>query len=134
MRGRWVRFPCLSSSHLFLLSILLTAQWAGMVRIAFLMDAAPQLSDLGLPFRAGLDDLVRPSSFSSSPVHHLSDTCRHSYSSLRIQISLVPLYGDALSALLSLYGVVLGTFHPLLRSLLYLSLLPSITYPSISLP
>jgi hypothetical protein len=46
---------------------------------AFYMDAAPALSDLGLPFRAGLDDIV----------------------------SLVPLYGDIVSGLLQLYTVFL---------------------------
>ncbi|KAL7409317.1 hypothetical protein BDY24DRAFT_419032 [Mrakia frigida] len=47
---------------------------------AFLMDASPLLTDLGLPFKAGLDDIV----------------------------SLVPLYGDALSAVLGFYGLWLA--------------------------
>jgi len=46
---------------------------------AFYLDAAPVLSDLGLPFRAGLDDII----------------------------SLVPLYGDIVSGILQLYQVFL---------------------------
>jgi hypothetical protein len=46
---------------------------------AFYLDAAPVLSDLGLPFRAGLDDII----------------------------SLVPLYGDLLSGVFQLYQVFL---------------------------
>lgn len=41
------------------------------------MDAAPVLADAGLPFRAGLDDII----------------------------SLVPLYGDIVSGVLQLYQV-----------------------------
>lgn len=44
------------------------------------MDASPLLSDLGLPFKAGLDDVI----------------------------GLVPLYGDALAFVLGLYGVWLA--------------------------
>lgn len=47
--------------------------------VAFYLDAAPILSDLGLPFRAGLDDII----------------------------SLVPLYGDIVSGILQLYQVAL---------------------------
>ncbi|WVQ84542.1 hypothetical protein IAT38_006696 [Cryptococcus sp. DSM 104549] len=45
--------------------------------VAYWLDAAPVLADLGLPFRAGLDDII----------------------------SLVPLYGDLISGLLQLYQV-----------------------------
>ncbi|ORX39411.1 hypothetical protein BD324DRAFT_329992 [Kockovaella imperatae] len=45
--------------------------------IAFWLDAAPLLSDLGLPFRAGLDDII----------------------------SLVPIYGDIVSGFIQLYQV-----------------------------
>ncbi|CAD6569189.1 MAG: hypothetical protein TREMPRED_005090 [Tremellales sp. Tagirdzhanova-0007] len=45
--------------------------------VAFWLDAAPLLSDLGLPFRAGLDDII----------------------------SLVPLYGDIVAGVLQLYQV-----------------------------
>ncbi|WWC72177.1 uncharacterized protein I206_106137 [Kwoniella pini CBS 10737] len=48
--------------------------------IAFWLDAAPVLADLGLPFRAGLDDII----------------------------SLVPIYGDLLSGILQLYQVWLS--------------------------
>ncbi|CDZ98177.1 Protein of unknown function DUF4112 [Phaffia rhodozyma] len=48
--------------------------------MAFFMDASPLLSDLGLPFTAGFDDII----------------------------SLVPLYGDALAAILGLYGIYLA--------------------------
>lgn len=47
--------------------------------VAFYLDAAPALSDLGIPFRAGLDDII----------------------------SLVPLYGDLVSAIFQLYQVLL---------------------------
>ncbi|GMK56782.1 hypothetical protein CspeluHIS016_0306220 [Cutaneotrichosporon spelunceum] len=48
--------------------------------VAFYLDAAPVLADLGLPFRAGLDDII----------------------------SLVPLYGDIVSGLMQLYQVWLA--------------------------
>ncbi len=48
--------------------------------VAFYLDAAPMLSDLGLPFRAGLDDII----------------------------SLVPIWGDVLSGLMQLYQVWLA--------------------------
>ncbi|WWC64769.1 uncharacterized protein I303_107381 [Kwoniella dejecticola CBS 10117] len=48
--------------------------------IAFWLDAAPVLADLGLPFRAGLDDII----------------------------SLVPIYGDLISGILQLYQVWLS--------------------------
>ena len=48
--------------------------------VAFYMDAAPLLTDLGLPFRAGLDDII----------------------------SLVPLWGDIVSGILGLYQVWLS--------------------------
>ncbi|WRT70067.1 uncharacterized protein IL334_007061 [Kwoniella shivajii] len=48
--------------------------------IAFWLDAAPVLADLGLPFRAGLDDII----------------------------SLVPIYGDLVSGILQLYQVWLS--------------------------
>ncbi|BEI84254.1 hypothetical protein CcaverHIS002_0408580 [Cutaneotrichosporon cavernicola] len=48
--------------------------------VAFYLDAAPVLSDLGLPFRAGLDDII----------------------------SLVPLYGDLVSGIMQLYQVWLA--------------------------
>lgn len=44
------------------------------------MDAAPLLTDLGLPFKVGIDDLV----------------------------SLVPIYGDVIAGLLQLYQVLLS--------------------------
>lgn len=47
--------------------------------VAFWLDASPALADLGLPFRAGLDDII----------------------------SLVPLYGDIASGILQLYAVYL---------------------------
>ncbi|WOO81004.1 uncharacterized protein LOC62_03G004532 [Vanrija pseudolonga] len=47
--------------------------------VAFWLDASPALADLGLPFRAGLDDII----------------------------SLVPLYGDIASGVLQLYAVYL---------------------------
>ncbi|KAK4683907.1 hypothetical protein P7C73_g6303, partial [Tremellales sp. Uapishka_1] len=48
--------------------------------VAFWLDAAPLLSDLGLPFRAGLDDII----------------------------SLIPLYGDLASGILQLYQIYLS--------------------------
>ncbi|KAK8853364.1 hypothetical protein IAR55_004068 [Kwoniella newhampshirensis] len=45
--------------------------------VAYWLDASPLLADLGLPFRAGLDDII----------------------------SLVPIYGDILSGILQLYQV-----------------------------
>ncbi|EIW72184.1 hypothetical protein M231_01843 [Tremella mesenterica] len=51
--------------------------------VAFWLDAAPLLSDLGLPFRAGLDDII----------------------------SLVPIYGDILSGVLQLYQVWLSFIY-----------------------
>jgi len=48
--------------------------------VAFWLDASPLLSDLGLPFRAGLDDII----------------------------SIIPLYGDIASAVLQLYQVWLS--------------------------
>jgi len=48
--------------------------------VAFWLDAAPVLADLGLPFRAGLDDII----------------------------SLVPIYGDIASGVLQLYQVWLS--------------------------
>ncbi|KAJ9103365.1 hypothetical protein QFC19_004464 [Naganishia cerealis] len=48
--------------------------------VAFWLDAAPLLTDLGLPFKVGIDDLV----------------------------SLIPLYGDLASAILQLYQVFLS--------------------------
>ncbi|KAL1410874.1 hypothetical protein Q8F55_001817 [Vanrija albida] len=47
--------------------------------LAFWLDASPALADLGLPFRAGLDDII----------------------------SLVPLYGDIASGVVQLYAVAL---------------------------
>ncbi|WVQ74347.1 hypothetical protein IAR50_003947 [Cryptococcus sp. DSM 104548] len=48
--------------------------------VAYWLDAAPVLADLGLPFRAGLDDII----------------------------SLVPIYGDIVSGILQLYQVWLA--------------------------
>ena len=48
--------------------------------VAFWLDASPLLADLGLPFRAGIDDII----------------------------SLVPLYGDIASGILQLYQVWLS--------------------------
>ncbi|ORY31667.1 hypothetical protein BCR39DRAFT_571208 [Naematelia encephala] len=48
--------------------------------VAFWLDASPLLADLGLPFRAGLDDII----------------------------SLVPIYGDIVSGILQLYQVYLS--------------------------
>ncbi|KLT42504.1 hypothetical protein CC85DRAFT_285413 [Cutaneotrichosporon oleaginosum] len=48
--------------------------------VAFYLDAAPMLSDLGLPFRAGLDDII----------------------------SLVPIWGDIISGIMQLYQVWLA--------------------------
>ncbi|KAL7424448.1 hypothetical protein Q5752_000131 [Cryptotrichosporon argae] len=63
--------------------------------VAFYLDAAPLLSDLGLPFRAGLDDIV----------------------------SLVPIYGDLLAGVFQLYQVwlcaVFGVPRDMLLSMLF---------------
>ncbi|WVR09575.1 hypothetical protein IAU60_006645 [Kwoniella sp. DSM 27419] len=58
--------------------------------VAYWLDAAPVLADLGLPFRAGLDDLI----------------------------SLVPIYGDLLSGVLQLYQVWLAFVFGVPSSLL----------------
>ncbi|WVW86337.1 hypothetical protein I302_108381 [Kwoniella bestiolae CBS 10118] len=58
--------------------------------VAFWLDAAPVLADLGLPFRAGLDDII----------------------------SLVPIYGDLLSGVLQLYQVWLCFIFGVPRSIL----------------
>ncbi|OCF34214.1 hypothetical protein I316_04165 [Kwoniella heveanensis BCC8398] len=58
--------------------------------VAFWLDAAPVLADLGLPFRAGLDDII----------------------------SLVPVYGDIISGILQLYQVWLCFIFGVPRSIL----------------
>ncbi|WWC95203.1 hypothetical protein V866_002059 [Kwoniella sp. B9012] len=58
--------------------------------VAFWLDAAPVLADLGLPFRAGLDDII----------------------------SLVPIYGDLLSGVLQLYQVWLCFIFGVPRNIL----------------
>ncbi|OXB35334.1 hypothetical protein J007_04960 [Cryptococcus neoformans] len=58
--------------------------------VAFWLDAAPLLADLGLPFRAGLDDVI----------------------------SLVPIYGDIISGILQLYQVWLCFIFGVPRTIL----------------
>ncbi|WVN90912.1 uncharacterized protein L203_106157 [Cryptococcus depauperatus CBS 7841] len=58
--------------------------------VAFWLDAAPVLADFGLPFRAGLDDII----------------------------SLVPIYGDIISGILQLYQVWLCFIFGVSRNVL----------------
>ncbi|KAI9633753.1 uncharacterized protein MKK02DRAFT_38409 [Dioszegia hungarica] len=63
--------------------------------VAYWLDAAPVLADLGLPFKAGLDDVI----------------------------SLVPIYGDIVAGVLQLYQVWLSFVFGVPRNILGLMIL-----------
>lgn len=74
--------------------------------MAFWLDAAPLLADLGLPFRV------------SALVYKLSGLINAKKAGLDDIISLVPIYGDILSGILQLYQVWLCFIFGVPRTLL----------------
>lgn len=74
--------------------------------VAFWLDAAPLLADLGLPFRV------------SALVYKLSGLINAKKAGLDDIISLVPIYGDILSGILQLYQVWLCFIFGVPRTLL----------------
>jgi hypothetical protein len=70
--------------------------------VAFWLDAAPLLSDLGLPFKVSRQ---RPS---ESPAFNLDEMLHSPQAGWSEVIGLVPVYGDLVAAVLQLYQVYLS--------------------------